>query len=159
MDFESIYARYYPVVYRFLLGLSRDRALSEDIAQETFFRAIRASNTFHGECDVGTWLIQIAKNLFYSHERKFKRVRALLPGDIKGNAESAESHVEREERARFMHEALHELREPYKEVFTLRVFAELSFARIAQLFQKSESWARVTYYRAKVMLREREEEL
>ena len=58
------------------------------------------------------------------------------------------------------HRLLHELPEPYKEVFTLRVFGDLRYADIAGLFEKSESWARVTYYRAKLKLQAqiREEE-
>ena len=51
-----------------------------------------------------------------------------------------------------IHAHLHELSEPYKEVFTLRVFGELEYSQIAQLFGKTESWARVTYHRAKMKL-------
>ena len=54
-----------------------------------------------------------------------------------------------------VHKVLHRLAEPYKEVFSLRVFGELSFSDISDLFGKSESWARVTYYRAKKMIVEK----
>ena len=50
---------------------------------------------------------------------------------------------------------LHELQEPYKEVFMFRVMGEVSYRDIGQLFGKSESWARVTYYRAKKMIVEK----
>ena len=53
---------------------------------------------------------------------------------------------------------LHGLDEPYKEVFQLRVFGELSFAQIGRIFGKSENWARVTYHRAKLKIQERMEE-
>ena len=53
-----------------------------------------------------------------------------------------------------IHKILRLLDEPYKEVFSLRVFAELSFAEIGELFKKSESWARVTFHRAKNKIRE-----
>jgi RNA polymerase sigma-70 factor (ECF subfamily) len=53
-----------------------------------------------------------------------------------------------------IHKSLHLLDEPYKEVFSLRIFAELSFAEIGELFKKSESWARVTFHRAKTKVRE-----
>ena len=53
-----------------------------------------------------------------------------------------------------IHQYLHQMKEPYKEVFLLRVFGELSFEKIGILFGKSASWARVTYYRAKVQIHE-----
>ena len=55
--------------------------------------------------------------------------------------------------AKRLHALLHVLPEPYKEVFSLRTFGELSFAHIGELFQKSESWARVTYFRARQKLK------
>ena len=53
-----------------------------------------------------------------------------------------------------IHKILHLLDEPYKEVFSLRLFSELSFAEIGEIFCKSESWARVTFYRAKNKIKE-----
>ena len=53
------------------------------------------------------------------------------------------------ETAFLVHQYLHDMAEPYKEVFTLRVFGELSFEKIAQLFGRTPNWARVTFYRAK----------
>ncbi len=54
-----------------------------------------------------------------------------------------------------IHKLIHNLEEPYKEVFTLRFFGNLSFSKIAELFGKTESWARVTYHRARIKLKER----
>lgn len=54
-----------------------------------------------------------------------------------------------------IHLVLHRMEEPYKEVFQLRVFGELSFAQIASIFGKNETWARVTYHRAKLKIQER----
>ena len=57
-----------------------------------------------------------------------------------------------------IHRILHTLEEPYKEVFQLRTFGELSFNEIGSIFGKTESWARVTYHRAKLKIRERMDE-
>ena len=54
-----------------------------------------------------------------------------------------------------VHIALHALEEPYREVFELRVFGELSFRDIGMIFSKTENWARVTYHRARLKLQER----
>ena len=67
-------------------------------------------------------------------------------------------HVEdklvNEEDAFLIHQYLHSMKEPYTEVFSLRVFGELSFEKIGQLFGKNSSWARVTFYRAKKQIAE-----
>lgn len=158
-EFEQVYRAHYPSVYRFVLGLSRDSALAEEIAQETFFRAIKKIGDFRGNCSLNTWLCQIAKNLYFSHVRKFGRVRALFGGVLpESDHAGVEESLMDKQAAKKLHHALHALREPYKEVFSLRVFAELSFQEIAALFLKTESWARVTYYRAKGMLQVPEEE-
>jgi RNA polymerase sigma-70 factor (ECF subfamily) len=56
--------------------------------------------------------------------------------------------------ALMIHRLLHDLSEPYKEVFSLRLFGELSFSDIGKIFAKTESWARVTFHRAKMKIRE-----
>ena len=152
-DFDEVYRACFPEIYRFLLALCRDPSLAEELTQETFFKALKAIDSFSGNCSLTTWLCQIAKNEYFSYRRK-KRVQAdelniELPSD-----EDVEQRFADRETALAVHEALHRLREPYKEVFSLRTFAELPFAQIGLLFGKTESWARVTYYRAKVQLKE-----
>ena len=65
-----------------------------------------------------------------------------------------EEKVEDGETAFAIHQFLHSMAEPYKEVFTLRVFGELPYEKIGRLFGKSAGWARVTFYRAKVQISE-----
>ena len=80
--------------------------------------------------------------------------------DFPENAEDAlESALLTKESAFEIHRVLHELEEPYKEVFTLRVFGELPFDKIGMLFGKSPSWARVVFYRAKTQIKEYMEEV
>ena len=55
------------------MTLAKDRALAEEITQETFFRAMTAKKSFRGESDVFTWLCAIAKNIFSDEMRKRKR--------------------------------------------------------------------------------------
>ena len=154
MDFEQIYDQYFPRVYRYLLSLCSDPSLAEELAQDTFYRAIEHSGAFRGECKLSVWLCQIAKNCWLSHMRKEKRRvsyddagEAAAPGDMEENLAQKDSALQ-------IHRRLHALPEPYREVFSLRVFAELSFAQIGGLFGKTEVWARVTYYRAKQKLKE-----
>lgn len=154
MDFEQIYDQYFPRVYRYLLSLCSNPSLAEELAQDTFFRAIEHSGAFRGECGLSVWLCRIAKNCWLSHMRKEKRK---VSYDDAGEAAAAgvmEESLAQKDSAFQIHRRLHALPEPYREVFSLRVFAELSFAQIGGLFGKTEGWARVTYYRAKQKIRE-----
>lgn len=80
-----------------------------------------------------------------------------MPEEIPANGDISEKAEDSEATFR-IHRILHQMAEPYKEVFQLRVFGELSFLKIGQIFGKSESWARVTYYRAKNKIKDRLEE-
>ena len=150
-DFEEVYRRYFADVYRYVLALSRDEPTAEEVTQETFFRALSAIDTFRGECQLRVWLCQIARNQYLTlcRERKKFSDRETETGD--GGIE--EKFADRDAAAR-LHRLLHDLPEPYKEVFSLRTFGELPFAQIGELFGKTESWARVTYFRARQKLKE-----
>ena len=150
-DFEEVYRRYFADVYKYVLALSRDEATAEEVTQETFFRALTAIDDFRGDCQLRVWLCQIARNQYLSlcRERKRFGVAAEEPGD-----DGIEAGFDDREAARTLHRLLHELPEPYKEVFSLRTFGELPFSQIGELFGKTESWARVTYFRARRRLKE-----
>lgn len=152
---EILYQKYYENVLRFLRGISRDEYLAEELTQETFYRAMKSIHTFRGDTDICVWLCSIAKNLFYTHQKKQGRI---TPEDTFENYQSEEKLFEQmiadKETALQIHRVLHDLKEPYKEIFSLRIFGELSFKEIAELFHKSEHWACVTYHRAKEMIRQ-----
>ena len=150
-DYETVYRRYFETVYRYLLSLCRDAPLAEEITQATFFAALKKIDSFREECAVESWLIGIARNRYFDHCRRRKHRTEIAPDDRTADATPEDLFFQSETVGRF-HQLLHELPEPYKEVFTLRVFGELPYAAIAPLFQKTESWARVTYYRAKQKL-------
>ena len=152
-DFDELYRECFPEIYRFALALCRNTSLAEELTQETFFKALRSIDGFSGSCSLTTWLCQIAKNEYFSYRRKNRAQTDELPLELPSDEDIEQRFADRET-ALAVHEALHRLREPYKEVFSLRTFAELPFAQIGLLFGKTESWARVTYYRAKVLLKE-----
>ncbi len=152
-DFDEIYAKYFKEVYKFVLTICRNQVLAEEITQETFFKALKNIDSFKGNCKIGTWLCQIAKNAYWDYSKKHN-LKADYPLENIISEEDIECRFADKETAYELHKLLHKLSEPYKEVFHLRTFGELSFSQIAALFGKTESWARVTYYRAKVMIKE-----
>lgn len=152
---EIVFEQYYEDVYRFLRALTRDRDLAEELTQETFLRAIRSIDTYRGEGELRVWLCSIAKNLFYSQMKKQKRSIPVADEDFPEGESQEKTLIDRiadRETAMEIYQALHRLRDPYKEVFSLRVFGELSFREIGGLFEKSEHWACVTYHRARQMI-------
>lgn len=157
MNIEELYRTYFDIVYRYIRSISQDGSLAEEVTQETFFKALKKADQFRGDCDVRVWLCQIAKNTLYDHLKKQKK--QLLGDERLEEAESAggellEEKLAQRSQAMEIHKVLHRLSEPYKEVFSLRTFGELTFREIGMLFGKSENWARVTYYRARVKIRE-----
>ena len=155
MDIEKIYNEYFKIVYQYVLSISRDPGLSEDIAQETFLKALRRADELKDGDNVKGWLCVIARNLYYKHYNQEKRHDEILsetqPESFAASPE--QEIVQKDQRVR-LHRLLHALDEPYKEVFSLRTFGELSFKEIGSIFDKTESWARVTYHRARKKLME-----
>ena len=160
MDLERVYREYFTIVYCYILSLSKDAMVAEDITQETFFRAMKKLDEFRGDSSVETWLIQIAKRLYYNYADKSSRRKQIDENqpDLRHKQESLEDGLIRKEYSQRINRILHDLNEPYKEVFQLRVFGELSFAEIGSIFGKTETWARVTYHRARLKIKERMDE-
>lgn len=152
MDLNALYNAYADDVYRYVLSLCRNKHVAEDITSETFLSAIKTIDKFKGDCSIRVWLCQIAKNKHYNLVKRNKFV-AEMPDEL-SSGDKFELRLLDKSQAFEIHKTLHLLDEPYKEVFSLRVFAELSFAEIGELFKKSESWARVTFHRGKNKIRE-----
>ena len=153
-DFQEVYNLYFRDVYRYAFSLCRNESVAEEITQETFFKALTKLDTFDGKCKVSVWLCQIAKNAYISMCRKAKYVDQDIDTSILPSESCVEDRFCDQETAFRIHKVLHDLEEPYKEVFSLRTFGELSFKQIAELFHKTETWARVTYHRARLKIKE-----
>ena len=153
--FEKLYETYYMRVYSYVMTLVKRQHVAEEITQEAFYKAFTAKSAFRGESDQVTWLCAIARNLFLDEMRRQSKSTDI---DLDTNTDSGiniESEVEDKDASYRIHRALQELEEPYRKVFELRIFGELSFREIGGICEKTENWARVTYHRAKVKLQER----
>lgn len=153
-DFEDIYNKYFNNVYKFLLSLGTNTSVAEEITQETFFKALKNIDKFKNQCSIQSWLCQIAKNTLYTQLKKNKKFDNDFDLTLIEAEESFEVKIFQNEEKIFLHKLIHNLKEPYKEVFCLRMFGELTFAQISEIFNKTESWARVTYHRAKLKIQE-----
>ncbi len=148
-ELETIYNDYFKDVYLFLYSLSKDKFVAEDLTSETFLKAMNSIHQFKGNCDIKVWLFQIAKNSYFSYLRNNKKIVALDSVPETQDSMDIERIVHSHEESKKVHKILHKLSEPYKEVFSLRIFGELSFKEIGHLFGKTNNWACVTFHRAK----------
>lgn len=156
MDFEKLYNMYYMEIYSYILTLTKNSHMAEEITQKAFFKAMNSPGKFRKQSGEYTYLCAIAKNLAYDEMRHYRRFGKT---DLETADKTDIEHiVEDEDSMLRIHQILHTLEEPYKEVFQLRVFGELSFKKIGTIFEKTENWARVTYHRARLKILERMDE-
>lgn len=155
-DLEALYTEYYTKLYAYCLTLTHNACEAEELAAETFSRAVINYGKFRGECDVGTWLCSIARNKFLSEQKKKKRRDADKRVEVEPDFFST---LEDRESARRILVAMNKLEEPYRGVFIYRVIGGMESEEIGKLYEKSANWAYVTYYRAKLKIIKLLEEL
>ena len=161
MDFDKIFSTYFNDVYLYIKRLSDNENVADEITGETFFKAMRSIDSFRGECDIRVWLCQIAKNCYYTYLKKNRLYTSIEDTELQ-SLSAPDSCIEEliiaHDEASQIRGILHMLPNTYKEVFMWRVFADLSFKQIGQIFNKSDNWACVTYHRARIMIKTRLEE-
>ena len=154
-DIEQIYKEYFKTVNKYLFCLTRNDDISEELTQETFYRAVKKINTYRGDCKISVWLCQIAKNLWYDYCRKNKNIINVKEEffDI-GTLNSMEEKVIFDDERMSLYKKMQNIDEKTREVMYLRLTGELSFKEIGIILNKTENWARVTFYRGKNKLKE-----
>lgn len=154
---DEIMKKYANDVKRFCMSLCHDEQMAEELTQETFFRALRTIHHYDGSCLMSTWLFQIAKRAWVDALRKKKSgpVDWIENRTLCIEHETPETIFYRKERMRSLLEMIDELKEPEHTVFVMRAVLEKSYKEIGVQFSKTENWARVTYYRARMKLMER----
>ncbi len=157
-EFESIYKAYFRDVELYLRAICHEETLAEELTEQVFFRALKALPNFRGECDIRTWLCAMGRNAYLSHLRRQKPETDIDTLQIPDPRKSVEERVEDRDQAMAIHRILHDLPEPYKEVFSLRIFGQLSFGDIGALFGRTANWACVTYHRARQKIQAEMEE-
>lgn len=154
-EFEKLFNENREFIFKYLMKMSRDVSISEELTQETFFRAYMNYAALRNKEKVSVWLCQIAKNTYFAWYNEQKKKEPMDVLAAVSDSETIENAFVQKELSQKALLCLHELEEPYKEVFMLSVFGGFSLKDISSIFGKSESWARVTFYRAKQKLLER----
>lgn len=153
-DLEQIYKQYFETVNKYLFCLTHNSDISEELTQETFYKAVKKINTFKGECKMSVWLCQIAKNLWYDELKKNKKLENIEQTFSIQSEENLEEKIILNENKLELYKKLQKLDKQTREVIYLRITGELSFKEIGDILNKTENWARVTFYRGKQKLKE-----
>lgn len=158
-EFEMIYLKYFNIVYKYLLSITNNKEISEDLAQETFYRAILNINSFKSNSKVTTWLCEIAKNLWLNEIKHNKRLKFVNLDTIEISVidDNIEEKVIHQEELDILYKKSNLLDTMTKKVMFLRITGDLSFYEIGKILNKTETWARVTYYRGKKRIKEEKE--
>lgn len=152
-ELTEIYEQYADGVFKYLMVLCHNVDVAEELTQETFYQAVRSIDNYNGECKMSVWLCQIAKHTYYKYVDK--QIKQLNQSHSLYHLPSAERNLIENEKKIELYRTIHLLDEPYKEIVLLRILGGLSFKEIGAIHRKNENWARVTFYRAKLKLRER----
>lgn len=153
-ELTEIYEKYGEQVFKYLYVLCRNTDIAEELTQETFYQAVRSIDSYNGKCKMSVWLCQIAKYTYYKYVDK--QVKQPQSSHLTNQIPSAESQIIESENKITLYRKIHLLEEPFKEIVLLRLLGALSFKEIGDIYLKNENWARVTFYRAKVKLKESE---
>lgn len=154
-NIEKIYQEYYSVVYKYLICLTGNTDIAEELTQETFYKMIKKIHTFKGNSKISVWLCEIAKNLWYDELRK-RKIKTVSYDELKDTdlSKSIENEYINKEQIDETNNKINELDFLTKRVFYLRLNADMSFKEIGQVLGKTETWARVTFYRGKQKVKE-----
>ena len=158
-EFEMIYLKYFNIVYKYLLSITNNKEISEDLAQETFYISILNINSFKSNSKVTTWLCEIAKNLWLNEIKHNKRLKFVNLDTIEISVidDNIEEKVIHQEELDILYKKINLLYTMTKKVMFLRITGELSFYEIGKILNKTETWTRVTYYRGKKRIKEEKE--
>lgn len=157
-DLEKICKLHYKYVKSYALSLCLNETLAEDITQETFYNAIKKIDTYKKDCRIETWLCSIARNIFLNSKRNKQTENISDYPNLVADSNIEENAIKNDCVKRILAEAV-KLETPYKEVFYMKTLGDMPYSTIADVFEKTENWARVTYFRAKKQIEERMSEV
>ena len=152
---EKDFEEYSTFVFKYLMSLCGNADLAEELTQETFYQAFLSIHRYNGSCELFTWLAAIAKNTYFHYLRKnkiqFVNLELLILTDDENQPETV---VEKRFEAVKVRQAVEKLPKKYRDVVVLHIYAGLPYAEVGKLLGISEGTAKVTFHRAKKILKE-----
>lgn len=151
-----LFERYHLALFRYLLQLSRNRALSEDLVQEVFFRVLKYAGSYDPSLAFPVWLYRMARNAYFDSLRSQSPALTSVDAiEIRSSEPMPEDILTREQDALFLQQALQMLPEDKREILVLSRFHNLRYQEIALILHCEVGTVKVRIYRALKELREK----
>jgi RNA polymerase sigma-70 factor (ECF subfamily) len=150
--FAVLVEHYWERLYRWLCHLAHDRHIAEDLAQETFLKALAHLTTFRAGTNFQAWLFRIAHNAFVNQTRSRRRARQPFPDDLPSTEEGPPEQAMTRETLQLLARTVGRLPSDFRAAFLLRVEENMSFQTIAQVLEITEETARWRVFKARQKL-------
>lgn len=147
---EVLFDRHYAGVLRYFQYLTSNRTLSEDLAQEVFFRILKYRHTYRPDANFRAWLYQIARNVHAGQMSKQKPEVALPEEarEIRGTAVPPDREFQKKQEAMILRRALAAMPGEKREVLIMSRFLDLKHEEIAAVLNCEVGTVKVRVYRA-----------
>lgn len=155
-NMEEIYKEYFETVKKYLFCLTHNNDIGEELTQETFYKAVKNIHTFKDDCKISVWLCKIAKNTWLDSIKKNKNIKDMADNELFEieSLETTDETVISNQGKLELYKKIQKLDEKTRDVIYLRITGDLNFKEIGDIFNKTENWARITFYRGKQKLKE-----
>lgn len=155
-NMEEIYKEYFETVKKYLFCLTHNNDIAEELTQETFYKAVKNIHTFKDNCKISVWLCKIAKNTWLDSIKKNKNIKDMADNELFEieSLETTDETVISNQGKLELYKKIQKLDEKTRDVIYLRITGDLNFKEIGDIFNKTENWARITFYRGKQKLKE-----
>ena len=155
-NMEEIYKEYFKTVKKYLFCLTHNNDIAEELTQETFYKAVKNIHTFKDDCKISVWLCKIAKNTWLDSIKKNKNIKDMADNELFEieSLETTDETVISNQGKLELYKKIQKLDEKTRDVIYLRITGDLNFKEIGDIFNKTENWARITFYRGKQKLKE-----
>ncbi|MDD5541801.1 MAG: RNA polymerase sigma factor [Acidobacteriia bacterium] len=147
-----LFERHHGMLFNFLLKMTSDRQLSEDLTQEVFVRILKYRHTYRGNSQFTTWMFQIARNARVDHFRKYSGEETVKKDEqleeFAASGPSPRERLEREQEIKLLHGALQQLSEEQREVLVLSRFHGMKYEQVAEILNCSTGAIKARVFRA-----------
>ena len=147
---EVLFDRHHAGLLRYFLSLTSNRAASEDLAQEVFFRVLKYRHTYQPESSFRAWLYQVGHNAYADHVSR-RKPEVALPEDareIRGPEIPPDHEFQKKQEAMLLRRALASLPGEKREVLIMSRFLDLKYEEIASVLKCEVGTVKVRVYRA-----------
>ena len=150
---EEMYEKYASKIYKYIYSLCKNNDIAEEILQDTFYNAMKNTESFKGNSSIYTWLCKIAKNNWNNYLKRKSKIE-FVPLEENTLYNSDFENIEDKQELLRVYQEINKLDSITKEILLIKMHSNLTFKEIGNLFNKSEQWARTRFYRGKLKLKE-----